>query len=126
MEEGSKKGLLNGALLSYTHAYTPSLSRARSEDYQCTTVPEYSEHETSVADPTARPTPLLPKKAADAPESLHRSKLTFAPYWFVPVRPLCEHSGLPSAGQRLFTVGIISTCYYYRRQRRSGGIGYGE
>ena len=68
-------------------------------------VPEYSEQGTSVALPTARPTPLFPKKAADAPESLHRSKLTFAPYWFVPVRPFCAQRGFPWAGQRLLTVG---------------------
>jgi hypothetical protein len=68
-------------------------------------VPEYSEQETSVALPTARPTPLFPKKAADAPESLQRSKLTFAPYWFVPVRPFCAQRGFPWAGQRLLTVG---------------------
>ena len=67
-------------------------------------VPEYSEHGTSVAVPTARPTPELPKKAAEAPESLHRSKLTLAPYWFVPVRLFWAQSGLPWAGQRLLTV----------------------
>lgn len=56
---------------------------------------------TWVAVPSANPTPLLPKKAACAPESEHKSKLTFAPYWFVPVRPDCAHSGLPEAGHRL-------------------------
>ncbi len=30
--------------------------------------------------------------------------MTFAPYWFVPLRLLWEHSGLPSAGQRLLTL----------------------
>jgi len=39
-----------------------------------------------------------------APESAHRSKFTFAPYWFVPDSPLCAHSGLPCAGHRLFTM----------------------
>jgi hypothetical protein len=68
-------------------------------------VPVYSEQETSVALPTARPTPSFPKKAAEAPESIHRSKLTFAPYWLVPVRPFWEQRGLPSTGQRLLTVG---------------------
>lgn len=68
------------------------------------TVPEYSEQGTSVAVPTASPSPSLPKKAVSAPESLHRSKLTLAPYWFVPERPFCEHRGLPDAGQRLLTV----------------------
>jgi hypothetical protein len=67
-------------------------------------VPEYSEQGTSVAVPTARPTPSSPKKAAEAPESLHRSKLTLAPYWFVSSRVFCAQSGLPWAGQRLLTV----------------------
>jgi hypothetical protein len=98
-----KKGFSKWKAPSYTQ-------RARlSRHAQCTTVPEYSEQGTSVAVPTASPTPELPKKAAAAPESLHRSKLTFAPYWFVPVSPFCAHSGFPCTGQRLLTVEE-STC----------------
>lgn len=66
-------------------------------------VPLYSEQSTSVAVPMASPTPSLPKKAAEAPESMHRSKLTLVPYWLVPVRPFWEQRGLPEAGQRLLT-----------------------
>jgi len=62
-----------GNYISHTHNHFQQIS-------QWTMVPEYSEQGTSVALPTARPTPLFPKKAADAPESLHKSKLTFAPY----------------------------------------------
>jgi hypothetical protein len=38
---------------------------------------------------------------------MQRSKLRLAPYWFVPERPDCEHSGLPDAGQRLVTMTTI-------------------
>lgn len=67
------------------------------------TVPLHKLQSTSSAVPSANPTPELPKKASAAPLSLHRSKLTFAPYWFVSLRLPCEHSGLPSAGHRLLT-----------------------
>lgn len=35
---------------------------------------------------------------------MHKSKLTFAPYWFVPDSPDCAHSGLPCAGHRFVTI----------------------
>ena len=35
---------------------------------------------------------------------MHRSKFTFAPYWFVELVELCEQSGLPCAGHRLLTL----------------------
>jgi len=60
-------------------------------------VPDHSLQLTSVAVPTARPTPDLPKSAADAPESMQVSKLTLAPYWLVAVSELWAHNGLPWA-----------------------------
>jgi len=67
-------------------------------------VPLHALQSTCVAVPSANPTPLFPKNAACAPESEHKSKLTFAPYWFVPVSPDWEHSGFPEAGHRLLTM----------------------
>lgn len=50
-----------------------------------TSVPDHSEQSTIVALPTAKPTPESPKRAAEAPESMQRSKFATAPYWFVSV-----------------------------------------
>ena len=68
------------------------------------TVPDQRLQLTSVAVPNPRPTPELPKRAAEAPLSSQVSKLTLAPYWLVPERPDCEHSGLPEAGHKLSTM----------------------
>lgn len=35
---------------------------------------------------------------------MQKSKLRFAPYWFVPERPACEQSRFPCAGRRLVTM----------------------
>jgi len=70
-------------------------------------VPLYSEQLTCVAVPNANPTPLLPNNAAAAPSSSQRSKLTLAPYWFVPDRPFWAQSGFPLAGHRLLTLTMM-------------------
>ena len=69
-----------------------------------TILPLHCEQSTCTALPTPKPTPLFPNSAEFALESMQRSKLRFAPYWFVPERPDCEHSGFPDAGHRLVTM----------------------
>lgn len=79
-------------------------------------LPDHCEQSTCTALPTPKPTPEFPNSAEFAFESMHRSKLRFAPYWLVPDKPDCEHSGLPDAGHKLVTMttmllpALLSVC----------------
>ena len=54
-------------------------SRRTCNHHRILALPDHWLQLTCVADPNARPTPLEPKSAAEAPSSMQVSKLTFAP-----------------------------------------------